>query len=299
MVMKPIRLDKARVALLTPTYERRTFLPWTARSFKLQSRRITKHVTWYILDDSRVSNEDVIREAIGDDTLWAKHVRYRHIPERIKKLGAKRNAIVQWAFEEGNHIFAAFDDDDWYGPSWSDTVAKALAPSTKIALAGSSKLYLYFPDEQKVAVADPIHPRHSCNGLLCFRREYWEAGHRYNANSSYGEENDFTNGFSQPMIILPDPRPYNLALNHGRNTFDKSQLLDRPKQIVRTLADVHIEDIVPPDVAAFYHTLDILPKDLRPGPRLFQSLFKVQNLQPAYQGFVFPTPCTSGTSPTR
>lgn len=284
--LKPIRIDKARVALLTPTQNRSDFLPWVVRCFKAFDRSTVKRIRWYVLDDSDESNEALLRREVGEE-LWGT-VRYRHVGRML--LGKKRNAICEWAFEERNDIFVALDDDDWYGPQWPRIVTTALCTSTFAALAGSSRIYLYYPNLDKLGVTLPIHPRHSCNGLLSFRREYWEAGHRYEDSKTFGEEHTFTDNFSEPMIVLPDPRAYNVAINHGRNTFDKEQIFDRRGQIVRKIEDgTRIEDLVPPEFAAFYRNLDIPSGPSRPGPRLFRRAFGEQNLQDRFRILAFPS----------
>lgn len=264
-----VRMDKAVVALLTPTYNRHRFLPWAARCFLRQDAK-AKNVRWYVLDDSEIPCDDLIRGAVGD-AVFRERVVYIHVPIRMT-IGEKRNAIIQRAYDDGCHIFAAFDDDDWYGPRYVRTVVDHLAIST-IPLAGSSEIYLYMTGLDRVAKTDPLSPTHSCNGLLCFRREYWES-RTYDVTRKFAEEGTFTNGFTDTMTQLPNPRAYNIALNHAQNTFDKEQLLDKPNQIVKSQKDptshkdpakqtyVKLEDIITdPDFLAFWKRLDEERKD--------------------------------------
>lgn len=264
-------MSKCNVALLTPTFNRQRFLPFAARCFLKQEAKWCKQIYWYILDDSDDPCDDIVRGAVGAD-VFAARVRYTFVPLRMT-VAEKRNAIIERAYRDGMHIFAAFDDDDWYGPTYVKHVTQALM-SSSIALAGASSVYLYMAGIDKVARTDPIpnYPnkqkgvrecRHTCNGVLCFRRDYWEANHRYSVVKRFAEEGEFCDAgegpFSAPIIQLDNTHVFNVALNHMSNTFDKEQLLDKPNQILKTSHEHRIEDIIGPHDAeflAFWKLLD-------------------------------------------
>ena len=276
---KPLKMQatKCTVALLTPTFNRQRFLPYAARCFLRQETKWCKQIYWYILDDSDEPCEDIVRGAVGDE-VFASRVRYSFVPLRMT-VAEKRNALIDRAYRDGMHIFAAFDDDDWYGPTYVKAVVQALSTSST-SLAGASSVHLYMAGIDKVARTDPImnyvnkqkrvrECRHTCNGVLCFRRDYWDA-HRYAVHKRFAEEGEFCDGgegpFSAPIIQLENTVAYNLALNHSSNTFDKEQLLDKPNQILKTAHGLRVEEIIgphDPEFLRFWKTLDLESRNAR------------------------------------
>ena len=92
------------VSVVTPTYNRRKFLPILIHLYNMQSYPANLREL-IILDDSPTTNEDLIPK---DDP----HIRYYYQSEKMT-LGEKRNKLNELA--KGD-IIICFDDDDYHHP---------------------------------------------------------------------------------------------------------------------------------------------------------------------------------------
>ncbi len=125
--------DPARVAVVTPTYNRAVYLERTLGYFRGQECH-NAELGWFILDDSP-SPHPAFESRIGDDVF------YRWLPERLP-LGAKRNRLNDMAQAWGAEYVCAMDDDDWYGPAYVSDMIGMLRHSSQ-SFAGSSENYFY------------------------------------------------------------------------------------------------------------------------------------------------------------
>jgi glycosyltransferase involved in cell wall biosynthesis len=100
------------VSIITPTYRREEFLPYTARWVRAQTY---PHFEWLILDDSPVPNP--LLAADSDP-----RIRYQHVEQRLS-IGEKRNRLVAMARGE---FIAHFDDDDYYAPRFLELMISSL-----------------------------------------------------------------------------------------------------------------------------------------------------------------------------
>jgi glycosyltransferase involved in cell wall biosynthesis len=88
------------LSVVTPTFNRREFLPYLRRFFEWQQY---EHNELVVLDDSPQPNADLFK---GDD-----RIRYFHSNQRIN-IGKKRNELNRLARGE---VIVCFDDDDYCG----------------------------------------------------------------------------------------------------------------------------------------------------------------------------------------
>jgi glycosyltransferase involved in cell wall biosynthesis len=201
------------VSVITPTYNRRAFLPALLEIYKNQTFPKDK-MEWIILDDGSDKVEDVFLAAAK--TL--PNIRY-HYEEEKMRIGAKRNWLNQAA--KGS-IIVAMDDDDYYPPDRVATVVQAFKKNPRQHIAGSSEMYLYYLDTNTIYGMGPYHPNHATNGTMAWRKSYADA-HRYDEYVTKAEETSFLERYTQPMIQL-DPKKTILVICHGDNTVDKHQL---------------------------------------------------------------------------
>jgi glycosyltransferase involved in cell wall biosynthesis len=205
------------VSCLTPTYERRKFLPCLLDIFRRQTYPVDRREL-VILDDSQQSNQDLI------DEFRRKYpevnIVYKYSPERMK-LGKKRNILNDSA--KGEYIMY-MDDDDYY---CSDKIKYAITRmlATKSKFSGSSEMYLYFTDTKKIYRFNRIAQNHSTAGTFCFHRDYLK-DHRFNDDAEKAEEKLFLDDYKTQQIQI-DPFKAILCIAHTKNTFDKRNLLDR------------------------------------------------------------------------
>jgi glycosyltransferase involved in cell wall biosynthesis len=205
-------MSKPIVSILTPTYNRREFLPILIEMVKAQTYDLKK-CEWIIIDDSPESNEDLFAPLVKMGTV---NVRYHHYSGEKLILGAKRNMLNEWA--RGEYL-VAFDDDDYHCPeriSHSVTMLNKF----KAHFAGNSMLYIYFSDDDKIWVYDGDHgASHFTNGTAAYRRSYLDS-HKYDSSASSAEESSFSNGYEKPIVQLDSMRTI-LVKAHPGNTVDK------------------------------------------------------------------------------
>ena len=206
------------VSVLTPTYNRRKFIPAAIRCFKAQTYPMDR-MEWIILDDGT----DKVGDLFAASGLT--NVRYVAAPEGEKlKIGRKRNMINELATGE---ICVAWDDDDYYPP---DRVKKAVtklrsAPGQRVPVVGSSQLYLYFSDRDQIWSIGPYNPNHATNGTMAYWTSYART-HKYDDEAEKAEERSFMCDWKTPVLQL-NPEETMLVMCHDFNTFDKRRLFNQ------------------------------------------------------------------------
>ncbi len=231
------------VSVLTPTYNRRRFIPTLIEIYRSQT--FPKHkMEWLILDDGRDSVEDLFRPVMID----LPNIRYIRSHDKLR-IGAKRNMLNR---EARGEILIAMDDDDYYPPERVATVVHAFKKHPDIDLAGSSEMWLYYRDTRQVMAVGPYHPNHATNGTMAWRKRYAMA-HQYNEHVTYGEESSFLEDYRHPMIQL-DPRKTILVICHSDNTVDKFKM--RREHLAPEVQPQHRMRILP-------HRLEDIVTDVR------------------------------------
>lgn len=219
MVNKGKRKSKGKkntidVSIVTPTYNRRTFIPYIRKMILEQTYPISK-IEWIIYDDGTEPIKDLVEDL--------PFVRYFKSEKKVI-LGAKRNFLNEKA--KGKYI-VCMDDDDYYPPERVEYAVNALK-SSQCMLAGTSKLHIYYIDKNIMNISGPFNPYHACNGSLAFKKEY-TLHHKYIDTKERGEEPGFLNNFSEPLIQLNSEKTM-ICIAHSTNTVDKNfyQPCDRP-----------------------------------------------------------------------
>ena len=204
------------VSVLTPTYNRRKFIPALIECYKSQTYP-SNRMEWIILDDGQDSVEDIFMEA-------AKTIpNLRYIRENKKQLiGYKRNRLHK---EAKGDIFVCMDDDDYYHPERVSHAVTKLQQDPKIQLAGSSVLFMYYTDVKVILKLGPYGPNHATNGTMAMKASYAKT-HFYDETVTHAEEVSFLERYKHPMVQL-DPYKVMLVISHTENTFDKKRFLTK------------------------------------------------------------------------
>jgi glycosyltransferase involved in cell wall biosynthesis len=201
------------VSVVTPTYNRRKFIPALIEIYKNQTYPKDK-MEWIIVDDGTDSVKDLFVEA----SKTIPNIRYYYEPEKML-IGKKRNMLNKLA--KGD-IIIAMDDDDYYPSNRISYTVTSMNRYPTIQLAGSSEMYLYYIDTQKIGRVGPYGTNHATNGTLAYRRSYAKT-HKYDETVTHAEEKSFLEDYKNNMIQL-DSQKSILVLCHSTNTFDKSIL---------------------------------------------------------------------------
>jgi glycosyltransferase involved in cell wall biosynthesis len=231
------------VSVVTPTYNRRKFIPYLIRVYNAQTYPKDR-MEWIILDDGSDKVGDLFEEA----SRTIPNIRY--IPHDTKLLiGQKRNMMNDMSRGD---IIVAMDDDDYYPPERVSHVVQRFMANPRIELAGSSEMLLFFTTDKKIFRVGPYGPRHATNGTLAYRKSYL-AHHRYNEVQTHAEEKSFLEDYRNPMIQL-EPEKTILVMCHADNTFDKNNLRTTGNTFMRETTMKIRSIIKDPILRDFYST---------------------------------------------
>ena len=192
------------VSILTPTYNRRHFIPQYLRL--LRSQNYPGKFEVIIADDSDMS----IRDVLGGDEI----IQYHFFKEKMS-LGFKREFLCQQA--KGD-ILVHMDDDDYYSPHRVTHAVDMLTKAENL-IAGASQCFFYNTFNDEISVAGPFAKNHGTAATFAYFREYIQ-NHHFNIEDRAQEEPAFTNQFSESMTQL-DPKKTMIAIWHKNNTYDK------------------------------------------------------------------------------
>jgi len=212
------------VSVITPTYNRRRFIPALIRCYLSQTYPKDR-MEWIVLDDGSDKVEDIFAAAVEKNQL--QNFRYLYEDEK-KNIGAKRNRLNR---ESKGEIILAMDDDDFYFPERVHAAVQGFKKNPKYELAGSSEIYMYYSDIKEIYKLGPYHPNHATNGTMAWRRSY-ASTHLYDEEVTHAEERSFLDNYKHPMLQL-DPKKVMLVMSHTENTFDKKKMRDEPNPFVK------------------------------------------------------------------
>lgn len=214
------------VSIVTPTYNRRRFLPYLIQMVEHQDYKKTR-MEWIILDDGQDKVKDLIDAAVAQNKLPT--TRYIGLDEKLT-IGAKRNRLNE---EAKGSIIVAMDDDDYYPPCRVSAVVNAFKqkPNLMKELAGASEVYMYYTDIKTIYRLGPYNPNHATNGTMAWRSSYGKT-HRYDESVTHSEERSFLEDYKHPMIQL-DPFKVMLVMSHSENTFDKKKLREQENPFIK------------------------------------------------------------------
>ena len=201
------------VSVVTPTYNRRKFIPILIEIYRSQTFPKNK-MEWIILDDGKDAVEDLFEPL----TQQLPNIRYIRSYDKLR-IGAKRNILNR---EARGSIIVAMDDDDYYPPERVQTVVQAFKKHPDAELAGSSEMWLYYHDTRKVMVVGPYHPNHATNGTMAWKSSYSDK-HQYDEHVTHCEEVSFLEEYRHPMVQL-DPQKTILVICHSDNTVNKFKM---------------------------------------------------------------------------
>jgi glycosyltransferase involved in cell wall biosynthesis len=212
------------VSIITPTYNRRRFIPYLIQMVEHQDYKKTR-MEWIILDDG----QDKVKDLIDEAKKRMPFIRYIELDEKLT-IGAKRNRLND---EAKGQIIVAMDDDDYYPPCRVSAVVNAFKqkPNQQIELAGASEIYMYYSDIKTIYKLGPYNANHATNGTMAWRNSYAKT-HRYDETVTHSEERSFLDDYKHPMIQL-DPFKVMLVMSHSENTFDKKKLRDQENPFIK------------------------------------------------------------------
>jgi glycosyltransferase involved in cell wall biosynthesis len=231
------------VSILTPTYNRRRFIPRLIR-YILAQEYPHERIEWVILDDGTDPVEDLITPYMSKIAI-----QYIRVNEKLN-IGAKRNRLHAAARGE---ILVTMDDDDYYPPERVSHAVTSLRAHKGVALAGSSRNYLYFTDDGTIWSVGPYAPNHATFGTMAYTKAYALA-HPCDETRLNAEEIEFTRRYTEPLVQL-NPLKVMLVLSHTENTFNKNDLRVADSPFIRKTSMKLRDFVAKAEDRAFYAAL--------------------------------------------
>lgn len=236
--------DLPLVSIVTPTYNRRRFIPSLIKMVQTQTYPRDR-MEWIVFDDGQEEVVDLFEQATSElptlKFIWS---------EDKMTLGEKRNRLNK---EARGDIIVAMDDDDFYFPERVEEAVKALQDNPGYRLAGSSEVYMYFTDTKEIWKAGPYFKGHATNGTMAWTKSYADT-HQYDETVAFSEEKSFLEGYKNPLVQL-NSKTVMLVMSHSDNTFDKTELRTNTNPLlVRT--NLKMKDFIKdPELFNFFSTL--------------------------------------------
>ena len=235
----------AFVSIVTPTYNRRRFIPSLIKIIQSQTYPRDK-MEWVVYDDGQEPIGDLL-EAAKDVLPTVKYI----FSEEKMTLGEKRNKLNEVARGD---ILVAFDDDDFYFPDRVATAVTALNSNPSVDLAGSSEVYMYFYDTKEIYKIGPYFAKHATNGTMAWRKRY-AMSRRYDETVAFAEEKSFLEDYKNPLIQL-NPMKVMLVMSHSDNTFDKTELRTKGNPLFKKTAMTLKDFIKDEELRTFYGNIN-------------------------------------------
>jgi len=208
---------KPHVSVCTPTFNRRPFIKAMIRCFEHQDYP-KELLEWIIIDDGTDKIEDLV--------MHIPQVKYFKYDKKMP-LGKKRNLMHE---KTSGDILVYMDDDDYYPPDRISHAVKRLQSAPNALCAGSSELYCFFKDINKMYKFGPYSQTHSTAGTFAFKRKLLSIT-KYDEDACLAEEKQFLHDYTIPFVQL-DPMKTILVFAHDQNTFDKRNLLKNQNPFV-------------------------------------------------------------------
>ena len=236
--------DLPLVSIVTPTYNRRRFIPSLIKMVQTQTYPRDR-MEWVVFDDGQEEVRDLFEQATSQlptlKFIWS---------EDKMTLGEKRNRLNQ---EARGEIIVAMDDDDFYFPERVEEAVKALQENPGFRLAGSSEVYMYFTDTKEIWKAGPYFVGHATNGTMAWTKTYADT-HQYDETVAFSEEKSFLEGYKNPLVQL-NPKTVMLVMSHSDNTFDKTELRTKTNPLL-VKTNLKMKDFIKdPELFNFFSTL--------------------------------------------
>lgn len=231
------KLFKPMVSVITPTYNRRPFIPYLVKCFLAQDYPQDR-MELIVIDDGTDKIHDLLPKQ--------DNIKYVALAEKLT-LGAKRNLSHKYAT---GTIIVYFDDDDHYSPERVSHAVTRLMSNPRALCAGSSALPIYFKDLKCIYMLGPYHKSHATAGTFAFRRTLLNET-AYQDDATFAEEKHFLKNYTVPFVQL-DPMKTILAISHKLNTFDKHKCLT-PNNPFVTKTPLNVSDFIKnSDMRDFY-----------------------------------------------
>lgn len=208
-----------KIAVCTPTYNRRWTWEWSKLCFDMQDY---SDLVWIVIDNSDTPEQS------WEISQTHPKVKYTHV-EGKRPIGELRNICIQEALFTDADYIAFWDDDDFYVPHRFSHALNVLAEKD-CEYVGCSLLYLLLVRENVIVQVGPYGENHSTAASWVIRRSYAEKN-RFDDLAVKGEETVFMRNWRTKMATI-EPTDCILVMGHSSNTCNKSQVRTKAAQFM-------------------------------------------------------------------
>ena len=175
------------VSVLTVTYNRSRFFPGLIQRYLAQDYPLSQ-MEWLILDDGANEEQAATQQLL--ESAGIPNLRYISAAVRAP-MGQKLNQLTALCKGE---VIVIMDDDDIYPPTRVSAAVHVFTANPSVTIAGCSKIYMYFEEDDTIYVTGPYHDKHALHCTLAYRKSYL-LNHRYDDEELCAVEKAFTNNF--------------------------------------------------------------------------------------------------------
>ena len=212
--------SKIKISILSVSQLKR--IPFLKNLSRMISNQTTLDIHEWVIVNGCTSDEDhdTFNEQIKEITCGNikmvypadKHLQYRNI-------GAFRNLGNRTVTGD---IIICMDDDDFYFPTYIETVVNAFENDNSIELTGCSGMLLYDFGLDTVFRLKEFGPNHTVNCCMAYRKRYI-AFNKYDETCRVGEERSFLRNYASKMYQLPAMSAL-VHMSYGDNTFNGKRI---------------------------------------------------------------------------
>lgn len=202
------------VSIICVTFNRRPFFETFFQCIRNQDYPSSRYEV-IIVDDGTDKIRDLVRSA------KIPQIKYFELSEKMT-LGRKRNYSHTLIDKKSKYI-TYFDDDDYHFPCRISHAISMLEKNKSALCAGTSEIYVYFDQLNKIYKFGPYAQSHATAGTFTFRTELLSRT-KFNDNACLSEEKEFLINYTIPFLQL-DPLQTILVISHDHNTSDKRKIL--------------------------------------------------------------------------
>jgi len=208
-----------KIAVCTPTYNRRWTWEWSKVCFDMQDY---DNLVWIVVDNSDTPEQS------WEVSQTHPKVKYTHVDGK-RPIGELRNICIQEALFTDADYIAFWDDDDFYVPHRFSHALKVLAEKD-CEYVGCSLLYVLLVRENVLVQVGPYGENHSTAASWVMRRSYAEQN-RFDSLALKAEETSFMRNWRTKMAMI-EPTDCILVMGHSSNTCNKSQVRTKAAQFM-------------------------------------------------------------------
>lgn len=229
-------MELPNVSILTPTWNRKKFLPLMIHN--INSFEYDKNKLEWVIYDDHPENPLFTRDTLENTKKAIYPIKMKYIYNAKKHLGIgeKRNLLVK---NSTYKYLCNMDDDDIYCPEYIIYSISAIIKE-KYGLVGSPQMLFIYPNHNyKFTFIQCSAKRQAHEATHCFTKKHWKAIGGYKKNGT-GEGCSMIDHFEK-RCGMTEVHHCMICTAHDSNTCNKDQFLDKDIGIDLGRMEGHIE----------------------------------------------------------